>query len=65
MSKKDETCRHCRFFDDYETTGVCRRYAPRPRLVTEDESVDKVDFALWPAVQASDFCGEWETDTSD
>lgn len=39
--------------------GVCRRYAPRP--VNGDATVVGMKVAaIWPAVNAEAWCGEWE-----
>lgn len=58
------TCASCRYFVG-EDVGVCRRYAPRPKIVMEDPSrqtagpLDHSWWAVWPGVAADDFCGEW------
>jgi len=43
-------CKTCAFFNHSETE--CRRYAPQP---SEDGAKAK-----WPAVAASDWCGEYQ-----
>ena len=43
-------CQTCAFFND--TASECRRYAPQP---SEDGAKAK-----WPAVAASDWCGEYQ-----
>jgi hypothetical protein len=54
---EDKCCKNCRFLerDDERRGGECRRYAPRP-IVSEPGHGD----ALWPLVDAREWCGEFE-----
>jgi hypothetical protein len=52
-----QSCKQCCFYDEAEADwGLCRRYAPRPAVVGEDEGA--LDDTVWPPVCASDCCGE-------
>lgn len=60
-------CDTCRFwrkqaFCDENDWGQCRRMPPiLPELVD-----DKLVVAgIWPSTKAGDWCGEWETSSSD
>jgi len=45
-------CTNCKFFDEVNGWGRCRRYAPRPSATTDN--------FIWPAVGADDWCGDFE-----
>src|SRR5262245_38481908 len=53
-------CVDCAFYRAKEGTdgeyGECRRYAPQPRVVNEDDAVSQA--TVWPAVFGRDGCGE-------
>lgn len=62
------TCEACGFCHrDSEGDYMCRRYAPKPILTTDDEEVPLIAHAstylsstsAWPYVQSDDWCGEW------
>ena len=65
-----KSCSECRFWFEYpdgRPGGECRRYAPRPNLVTssrldecDETGKDPSAFAFWAEVAADDWCGEWE-----
>ena len=59
------SCETCAFFKndfsyyDKETAaGQCRRHAPVPLTVVEEEESSVI--AVWPMVTYTDWCGEWE-----
>ena len=55
----DMKCELCRFFGPYHpraTEGICRAYAPRPRLRSAAVTAE----ITWPHVDGADWCGEWE-----
>lgn len=60
-------CENCRFWqgkeedeDDeiQELDGICRRYAPRTTLLTNDSPPDCIP--IWAETNRTDWCGEWE-----
>lgn len=58
----DENCKLCRFwYSGVKTDGFCRRYAPRPSR-SQDDADGEFDpnYADWPRVDESDWCGEFE-----
>lgn len=63
-------CADCQFFQpgaDNPQVGECRRHAPSPvqfgqlnvQLLRHDIHENEAD-AVWPLVDASEWCGEWE-----
>lgn len=54
-------CTECRFFRSWsEDTGECRRHAPGAIGLHRREIGDPEDLiAVWPTVQAGDWCGEF------
>jgi hypothetical protein len=57
----DLTCENCRFFalDHKETSGDCRRYAPKPMSFADTEDFHTVDI-VWPQMSLDDWCGEFQ-----
>jgi hypothetical protein len=55
-------CNDCRFWEAVEQTrghGICRRYAPRPRVGNVETDADIG--SNWPLTRgAADWCGEFE-----
>jgi hypothetical protein len=52
-------CKYCKYFEEHDDEfALCRRYAPRPVLVAEDEACQMV--IMWPEVRPGDSCGEGE-----
>ena len=70
--RKQLTCGYCEFYAGAQamgsnpgdhSDGACRRYAPRGAwpLRGENTADDEVtDSYLWPMVDATDWCGEFE-----
>lgn len=61
-----DACKECRFFERQkilsDDAGLCRRHAPRARVIynREADPVSNSDcFADWPLVFDTDWCGEW------
>lgn len=53
-----ENCLKCRFCEQLdETSGVCRRYAPRPCLASQEDG--SIPSAEWFKVWRGDWCGEF------
>lgn len=63
-------CKTCRFWESLsdKKTGLCKRYAPFPRLVEGVEGKDPVNCGppeeyswrlTWPQTQVSSWCGDW------
>jgi hypothetical protein len=53
-------CAECAFYDKAGPVagwGYCRRYAPRPLVLTEVEDNDD-RWTCWPRVAGDDLCGE-------
>lgn len=49
----DNICANCAYWADLgDGIGQCRRYAPRPRSIT--------DTVVWPITEEHDYCGEFE-----
>lgn len=56
-------CRDCLWFSAHDkdrTWGDCRHQSPRVRM---SRSSDNDDTAVWPPVQASDWCGQFARNT--
>ena len=69
MKPTKELPRKCLFcswwecFDEHD--GACHRYAPRPRIVDEQEFFSPMrgeEVVLWPDTKATNFCGDWSPD---
>lgn len=54
------TCGNCRYFDGIS----CRRYAPRPRILTQPRR-EADEETIWPLVNEEGWCGEYEPRTDD
>lgn len=52
----DPCCGSCKF---YSYTNECRRYAPRPVIISTDDSTLDRHLVFWPDTDPSDFCGEF------
>ena len=75
MSQSDdeeyENCGNCKFGYDPDGGGIieCRRYAPKPVVLTEyyedreaqDKSQYRVAFIHWSSVEKTTWCGEWKS----
>lgn len=73
--KKIEECMSCRFFrlsngESFEearksheegitTNGSCHRHCPVAGVPDENDRI--INYAYWPAVISSDWCGEYQT----
>lgn len=58
--RRVERCETCRFSVGYDPDWIeCRRYAPRPELVIEQDRVHVVVVA-WPLLVRWSGCGEWQ-----
>jgi hypothetical protein len=59
-------CTSCRFYKDQTETadeirwGVCRRYPPVGVYVSDIETGQASDDAVWPPVHPDEWCGEWQ-----
>jgi hypothetical protein len=56
-----QRCDHCKFWEfSKESTGYCRRYAPRPSIVniSKGETIDIIQ----PITSSDDWCGEFVVD---
>jgi hypothetical protein len=53
IPEDQQQCGNCRFHTELD---LCRRYAPRPVVSTEDQT----PFAWFPITALHDWCGEWE-----
>jgi hypothetical protein len=51
------TCEGCRFYDAGAKFGICRRHAPRARILREHDG-DLSGYPRWPEVEPDDWCGE-------
>lgn len=49
-------CKTCKFFDEVNNFGYCRRYAPR-HLSGVGTGFEE---NKWPEVQPDDWCGEYQ-----
>lgn len=58
---RNEWCMNCRFWQRKEEAyrGRCRRHAPRPLLLTDDDPEDELCNASWPITMDDDWCGQW------
>lgn len=57
-NQRCETCRFCEVLAD--ESGVCRRYAPHPRVAPRDNILERI-VVDWPDVSVEDdWCGEWQ-----
>jgi hypothetical protein len=58
--KRKQRCANCKYLEqgavylDDDTIGACRRHAPQPVIMGNDESI-----ANWPLVFLEDWCGEF------
>ncbi len=62
MSVNNGICRDCQFYMyRRDGHGACRRYAPRPRRISDDAPVaGQIEkWAEWPNVTDDDWCGEF------
>lgn len=55
-------CKDCLYYKDPdEGTGLCTRYAPRPKMLAELKGGQNADNAtVWPVVSDEDGCGEFQ-----
>jgi hypothetical protein len=55
------SCASCRYsvMKDH-LKGTCNRSAPKPAI-----GITAVNWALWPMIHASDWCGEWTLPATD
>jgi hypothetical protein len=54
-------CKRCKYWSeesDIPSTGLCRRYAPRPIAGHPIEGPESSD-AIWPRTKPEEWCGEW------
>jgi len=54
--KMDRKCENCKFFEDINKWGHCRRYAPRHISGVGTGYEEK----MWPEVKSYDWCGEFQ-----
>jgi len=58
------SCASCRFF----YRGTCRRFPPRPGephdLIANGKHYMGVVEPVWPPVDETDWCGEWQAPTA-
>jgi hypothetical protein len=56
------TCKTCPYWktdeDDVHRTGICRRKAPRARILTDGDDRGYVTFPIWPETLDNEWCGE-------
>lgn len=54
------TCDSCRWWEDEhedpEGSGICRRYAPKPRVFEDSDVGPK--YPIWPLTLNTEWCGE-------
>lgn len=56
-------CEDCAFWERWVSPthkGLCRRYAPRPRLADCDVSNHNDSEAWWPNTIEEEWCGEFQ-----
>lgn len=61
-AERCDTCRWWLLTDRENSTGECRRHAPRPTLTPEVSEKDEVvctPLAYFPVTWDEWFCGEW------
>ena len=65
----NEMCGNCRYWlhmddlDNEPDTGMCRRWAPKPKLFAMETGEWPGADVLWPELQRTDWCGEWRKAT--
>ena len=58
-----EQCGNCKHFQEgLESSGFCRKYAPKPYGLNLEKSNALEYFTIWPQVMIDDYCSELEFD---
>lgn len=62
--QRAERCGNCRFWDDHDDCGMCRRHAPRLVMaeveLEENYEPYQAQNAVWPWTHPGDWCGEYQ-----
>jgi hypothetical protein len=65
---KRKYCSNCIFWEaetmDDDTAGICRRHAPRPRIIDDPDATSRTYYStlpMWPQVMQLEWCGEWRS----